>query len=433
MKRLGWIVTLLITGGAGLAAESVYRTDSVVVTYDGIEQPYVQAIARVAEAARDIAAKQFGFDMPKVIKVSVTLDAKQPTRLFNDGQDSLYLNVKAAADLRKPSESGMFHVYGICHEVGHLAMYRIIRDRLWLTSAAAEGWAHYLGSRIVDDVYAREKEELWPDGYDYLADGTARLNGQLAGPKLSDTVKGAALWKELVQIVGDENVVAVFRAWSEAEIDPTDPGAALRAALLKANADSRLAQWWNEAEPVFVFKRPRSGFAVRTARRAELLGQPLELAHDDGRQAGKRSIAGSGHAVRFEALGDNWYLTGVRIYGSRYGHQAPPKEDFHVWLCSRDFKVIADFAQPYSRFRRGNPRWVNMPVEPTNVPSEFVICVAFNPTATKGVYVGHDESASPNSFTGLAGGEARTFERGDWMVRVKLDQLKTADALRPVE
>lgn len=433
MRLLGLIVVSLMTANICMAVEEVYRIDNAVITYTGIEQQYIQAIARVAKAARGVAVTQYGFDMPDTIKISATQDASQPVRLFNDGQDYLYLNVRTADNLRKPSESGVFHIYGVCHEIGHLAMYRIIRDHRWLTSAGAEGWAHYIGSRLVDSVYAVEKEELWPDNYTYLADGTARLNKQLAQPNPSGTTKGAALWKELVDILGDEGIAAVFRAWSKADIDPTDPGAALREALLTDRSDSRVTDWWNKAEPVFVFKRPKSGFVARTADLKDLAGQPLELAHDDGRQAGKRSIAGSGHAVRFEIPGDNWYLTTVRVRGSRYGYPSPPRENFHIWLCDSDFKVIAEYPQPYGKFKRGNPRWVNLSVEPTNVPSEFVICVAFNPTRTKGVYVGHDTSAGRNSFTGLAGQKGQPFGSGDWMIRVRLDRLKTADALRPLE
>lgn len=433
MRLFGLIVISLMTVNICIAAEEVYRIDNAVVKYTDVEQEYVQAIARIAKAARGVAVKQHGFDMPETIKISATQDTSQHVRLFNDGQDSLYLNVRTAGDLRKPGESGVFHIYGICHEIGHLAMYRIIRDHSWLTTAGAEGWAHYIGSRIVDGVCLVEKEELWPDNYNYPADGMAHLMRQLAQPKPSNTTKGAALWKELAEILGDKGISAVFRAWSKADIDPTDPGAALRTALLTGRPDSRVAEWWNKAEPVFVFKRPKSGFVARTADRKDLAGQPLELAHDDGRQAGKRSIAGSGHAVQFEVPGDHWYLTTVRVRGSRYGYPAPPRENFKIWLCDRDFNVIAEYPHPYGKFKRGNPRWVNLSVEPTNVPSEFVICVAFNPTRTKGVFVGYDTSAGRNSFTGLASQKGKPFSRGDWMIRVRLDQLKTADALRPVE
>jgi len=433
MKRLKWIVVLCVTAGVGSVMASVHRTDHVVVTYHGIEQPYAEAIARIAETARDVAIKKFGFDMPKTVKVSVTLDPEGSVRLFTNGRDRMTLNVKSAQNLHKPSESGVYNVYGICHELGHVAMYRIIHDCFWVTPAAAEGWAHYLGSRIVDDVYAKEKEDLWPDKYNYLADGMARLEGQLARPNPDDVAKAAGLWKELVEIVGDANIAPVFRAWAKADIDPTDPGPALRETLLKIDSDPRLAQWWNNAETLLVHKRTKSGFVARTAKAGELLGQPLELTHDDGRQTGKGSFGGSGHVVRFEAPGDDWYLTDVRIYGSRYGRWLAPREDFHVCLCDKDFKIIADFAYAYSRFKRGQPRWVNLSVDPTNVPSEFIICVAFNPTQTKGVYVGYDGSASGNSYIGLAGKPGKGFDKGNWMIRVELDQLKTADALKAVD
>lgn len=430
MKRLSVIVMLLSFYSFVLADEQVYRLDNAVVTYEGIEQIYAEAIGKTAEAARAVAVEQFGFDMPQTIKFQINCDPKQRVRLFNDGQDRMYLSIRRESDLKKPQESGIFHIYGICHETGHLAMYRIIKDHSWMSSLAAEGWAHYIGSRIVDSVYEKHKGELWPDRYHYLADGTARLNNQLADANAAGIVKGARLWKELAEIVGDKGIVEVFKAWSKAEIDPADPGAALRKALLEKKEDERLNAWWNSAEPVLVFKRPESEFAAKTVKRSELAQEPMDLFFDDGKQASKKSIAGSGHAVKFNILGSDWYLTSVQIYGSRYGYPQPPKEDFHIWLCDKDFKVIADFPQPYAKFRREAPKWVNMPVEPTNVPSEFIICVGFNPTGTKGVFVGYDAEGSGSSFTGLPGGEFNSFSEGDWLIRVKVDQLKGADALK---
>ncbi len=161
---------------------------------------------------------------------------------------------------------------------------------------------------------------------------------------------------------------------------------------------------------------------VGTAKENKPADQSRELAHDDGQSAGKRSIAGSGHAVRFEAPGDSWYLTEVRIYGSRYGYPAPPKENFHVWLCDKDFKVISDNPFPYSKFPYGDPSWVTLKIKPTRVPAEFIVCVGFNPEATKGVYVHYDAEGSGNSLVGLPGRDGKDFEKGDWLIRAKLDK-----------
>ena len=126
------------------AAETSGRPD-VVVAHEGLNQNWADAIRRTVSAARSAAVEQFGFNMPETVTVAVHIDASGKTRLFNDGRDRFSLTIRSVADLRRPRESGTFHLYGLCHEVGHLAMYRLIPDHSWMTSAAAEGWAHYLG------------------------------------------------------------------------------------------------------------------------------------------------------------------------------------------------------------------------------------------------------------------------------------------------
>jgi RNA polymerase sigma-70 factor (ECF subfamily) len=67
---------------------------------------------------------------------------------------------------------------------------------------------------------------------------------------------------------------------------------------------------------------------------------------------------------------------------------------------------------------------VPLPVTPTLVPAKFIVCVGFNPTATKGVFVHRDKEADGNSLVGLPGGKAEPFAKGDWMIRVQIDQAK---------
>jgi hypothetical protein len=414
-------------------AEEVRRREHVVVSYEGIGEPYADAIARTAGAARAIAAEKYGFAMPEGLSIAVDVAPTGRARLFNDGQDHFSLTVRSEADLRRPSESGIFHLYGLCHEVGHLAMYRLIRERGWMTTAAAEGWAHYLGSRLVDDVFDREGPDLWPDRYRYRDDGMARLDRQLAaGGEVSDVTRGAGLWRDLVAIVGDRGVAPIFAAWGRASVDPADPSRALGRALSSSPHAPRLRRWWAEAEAVLVRKRSPSAFAPRTARAGTLAGAPRELARDDGQPAGKRSIAGGGHAVKFDAPGDGWYLTAVRVHGARYGPPEPPPDDrLTVSLCDERFRRVAAFSFPYSRFERGRARWVELAVPPTEVPRTFVVCVGFDPTARKGVFVDHDAAGCGASLTGLPGGEPEPFGRGDWMIRARVDGPPGPDALRP--
>ncbi|MBL7214885.1 MAG: hypothetical protein ISS71_04330, partial [Phycisphaerae bacterium] len=144
--------------------------------------------------------------------------------------------------------------------------------------------------------------------------------------------------------------------------------------------------------------------------------KPEMLVLDDGNSAGKRSIAGSGHAVFFETEKKS-ELVAVMLYGSRYGYDQPPKEKFHVWLCDMDQQVIEDFEFPYSTFKKGDPKWVKMRVKATQLPDRFYICVGFNAEQTKGVYVHYDGAASGNSYKGLPKDGFSEFEEGDWMIR----------------
>ncbi len=168
-----------------------------------------------------------------------------------------------------------------------------------------------------------------------------------------------------------------------------------------------------------------AGDSPTRIRPGDLTGKPLELAHDDGKPDGRKSFP-RGHAAGFEAPEGRWYLTSVRIHGSRDGHRAPPKEDFHITLCGEDFKKIADFAYPYKRFQKGPSKWVTLRTRPTEVPAKFVICADFNAERTKGVLVSHD--AKGRSLVGRPGRPAGYFTGGDWLIRVKIDQLKSGGA-----
>jgi len=440
MSRTGTVVVIVL--GAMLlpgvnrcfaADVQVARTDNVAVEFAGTPRAYAGAIAQTAQAARDAAIEKVKFDLPETIHISIVQSPQEQVRLYNDGQDRLFLTIRSEKDLRKPAESGIFHIYGICHEIGHLAMYRAIPRTDWLTSAGAESWAHYVGSRLVDEVFSKQKEALWPDAYPYLDDGMKRFRAQQKAGTASSTARGGALWEELFKTLGDEGVSPVLQAWGKAQVNPANPAAGLRRVLLQAKPDSALESWWIRAEPLFIQKIPKSGFAARTADARDLARQPIELLHDDGTAAGKLSTAGSGHAVRFTSVGPGWYLTGVRVYGSRYGQLAPPKENFSVWLCDKDFQVIGEFPQPYSRFSRGQDGWVTLPTRPTEVPQEFIICLGFNPTATKGVYVFYDGQTSGNSLAGLPGRKPQEFSRGDWLIRVSLDRLNASDALHEIK
>lgn len=422
------------TAGGQDTGTATYKCDHAVVTYSGISKAYAEAIAVTARDARAIAAERYGFDMPETFSITVNLIPKgEHAHLWTNGKDAIYLTLHSEEKLRKPSVSGVYNVYGICHEVGHVAMYRLIPNYSWMKEAMEEAWAFYIGSRIVDDVYAKEGPNLWPDQYDYREEGTARLNSRLAGGAKNGYAVATALWAGLGDIVGDRGFAAIFAAWGKVRVGGDDSDDALRNALLTASLDQRLADWWGKAAPLLVWPQGKSTFVPKAAS-GPLAGRPTEISYDDGVKEGQVSLGDNGQAAVFEVDGDNYYLTSVRIHGSRYGGAASGMK-FHIWLCDESWRPITDFTFPYSSFDVDTFKWVDLEVPATNVPRKFIICAVFGGTSEEGIHVAHDKAGGGRSFMGLPNADPTPFSLlgGDWMIRAVMDTGKIPEAGKPAK
>jgi hypothetical protein len=422
--------TLLAAGFAQAAAVTVPHAE---VTYEGADIKWAKAVAETMAAARTVYVDDLACDMPDTVYGQLIVKAGENTRLYTDGVDHLFLSVPSESKLAAPGKSGVFNLYGMSHELGHMAMYRVLKDRDWMTGDAAEGWAHYAGSVVTDRVFALKGESLWPDPHDYRADGTARLKKQLTSASPDGVTAAAGEWQKLGKIVGQKGFARLFIAWQAADIDSARPTESLLAAAVKVFPDKKepLAVWWTTASKLFVKATDTSTFQAPTIPASKLTGKPVLLALDDDQSDGKKSIAGGGHARKFTLPDDGeWYLRTVSVCGAQYGRAKNAM--FDVALCDSDLKPIATWKKPYSAFRLGDLQWTRLPVTPTRVPKEFYICLNFRPTATQGVYMGFDTSTKGNSQIGIPGEQGHNFTQGDWMIRVELDKPKDA-ASRPAE
>jgi hypothetical protein len=110
------------------ADSKTFKTDHVTVRYAGITDEQANSLGRVAEAARKAAIARYGFDVPQQIIVNVDCQPGTKARLFTDGNDTYTLSIRSGADLAPPAASGIYNLYGMCHELGHVVMYRVIKD-----------------------------------------------------------------------------------------------------------------------------------------------------------------------------------------------------------------------------------------------------------------------------------------------------------------
>jgi RNA polymerase sigma-70 factor (ECF subfamily) len=148
------------------------------------------------------------------------------------------------------------------------------------------------------------------------------------------------------------------------------------------------------------------------------------LSYNDGMADNKRSIAGRAEVISFTLPDDQAKVAGVRIHGSRYGTPQPPKESAMIYFLNEDMsETVATKTVPYSRFKRGEPEWVEIKFpKPIDVPQNFRVAFDFRAAQTKGVYVSVDSSSDgSHSAVGLPGSEPEQAKiGGDWMIEAVL-------------
>ncbi|MBI5091111.1 MAG: HEAT repeat domain-containing protein [Candidatus Hydrogenedentes bacterium] len=146
----------------------------------------------------------------------------------------------------------------------------------------------------------------------------------------------------------------------------------------------------------------------------------VALSTGDGTAEDKRSLGASGHAIRFSKPKDVRFVEAVQFCGSRYGTAEPPKDNFHVYILNEQFQVLGDLPFPYAMVERGDMKWYTLRTPSIEVPEQFSVAIAFNPSDTKGIYLGMDKDVEQShSYQGLPeDGFEPVKDTFDWTVRV---------------
>jgi Tol biopolymer transport system component len=408
----------------------VFNKPGVIVKTVRIDRAYGEAFAAILSEARREYENIFGFSLPETIILEARWEPRQNLRLWTDGNSRIFLTISSQRQLAPSPRSGIFNIYGLCHELGHIVMYRGMKNQVGLPDGVGEGWAHYAGSVVVDAVAERLGPKIWPERYDVRsAEGLLRLQNQVgrAGWRSLDaTTRAAKVFYEIEKKHGRKMLgAALNRALSQRpsgkELMPL-----IVQSLRELTAEKTAGDWipkevlvpetkWNVKE-----RQAGGDFFGDIKVLTDQTG--ILLYYDDGTPEGKLSIAGSGHALLFQRPEETRFIDRVDVFGSRYGTRKPPEEDFTVYVCDEDFNPLHEFNRPYGLFQRGENQWFKIPVDSVSVPRRFYVCLSFNPTSTKGVYVAYDQSVTrSHSRTGLPYTHINDVKKKyDWMIRVHL-------------
>lgn len=136
------------------------------VNNSGFDVSYALAWANVCEVAYEGYRGIYGLDVltlndTEVIEIRLLRQARSRPSL--DAYGGIITFRGKEDHLLTPSDGGANNIYGICHEIGHLAFP--IDDIYYL-----EAWADYAASyRIIPYIWEQLGAAAWSQPYDYLA------------------------------------------------------------------------------------------------------------------------------------------------------------------------------------------------------------------------------------------------------------------------
>ncbi len=407
-----------------------FDVDGARVVFTDVRPSYAKALVTVAGEARRIYSRKYGFDMPDSVSLMIRKRKDQKPSLWTDGESTMTLTINSGVGLLPPLLSGTYNIYGMCHELGHMAMYRKV-EHVGLPSGVAEGWAHYAGSVVVDEVFRKYGEQLYPVPYNYAAvEGTARLKEQASQPARDDVMKASQAFHAAHERYGADKVMGAMKTALDSRPAGKDLMPRFVDELVKATGDKGARKLFPDDVVIAKLKwevkdREITEKTFGGLRSAEEDGG-ITLSYDDGKSDGMLSDCGSGFAVVFKAPAGSWAVDQVRVFGSRFGTPEPPKEDFSVYICDKDFGVIREIAKPYGTFERGDAKWYTISFDPVSVPEVFYVALYFRANTYKGVYMNKDKDvershsyfALPYTFIG------DVDEKFDWMVRAHLKRVR---------
>jgi len=171
------------------------RKGSVAVIAKGLDEPYMDAFAGIADMACRGYGEVFGLGFPSPIYIVAEKDQGNPNMLNTDGTRTVYFTFRSDKDLLPPRKSGLLHVFGLSHELGHIAFSGsfpkgfTLKDNM--ADAVYQAWADYSAAkRIIPFIHESCNYCPWPHSYDFLAEeGPRHLSAFLKAKGIAPRAK----------------------------------------------------------------------------------------------------------------------------------------------------------------------------------------------------------------------------------------------------
>lgn len=249
LRLLILISIFFLTSNYSFGKKIKLETESVIARYDAEVEKYVLASIKILELVRETAI-QSGFDLPDKIKFEVIRTDRNVLWVDKKSLDKITWEYNSLDNLLPPNKSKKKNIYGLCHEIGHLCMYRTFyKNNLYLTYNYRESWADYFGNLMIDTVYHKFGADIWPETHDYTNNsGMIFLKDRISNnnEKLKEFNACSQFWIELSDKIGFSNYHDFFLEITSTLRTIDDKKSGFVLVISKFTADKNVNDWFNK-------------------------------------------------------------------------------------------------------------------------------------------------------------------------------------------
>lgn len=225
------------------------KTESIIARYDSEVEKYALASIKVLELVREKAIES-GFDLPDKIKFEIKRTDRNVLWVDKKSLNKITWEYTSLDNFLPPSKSKKKNVYGLCHEIGHLCMYRTFyKNNLYLSYNYRESWADYFGNLMIDSVYHKLGTDIWPEPHNYTkTSGMTFLRNRISNnnPNLKEFNACSQFWIELSDKIGFANYNDFFNHITSTMRTLDDKKSGYAIIISKYIDEENIDDWFNK-------------------------------------------------------------------------------------------------------------------------------------------------------------------------------------------
>ena len=130
---------------------------------------YKESLEKIATVCKEVSLEVFNIDLPTIIFEHKEVEYEEEQNLLNDYHNRVTIYSMDSSIFLSPSEGGSNMVYGITHEIGHILVSHLFKEKFLPAVIWDEALAHYFAVYLfIPKLWERYQSSLWLDYPNYF-------------------------------------------------------------------------------------------------------------------------------------------------------------------------------------------------------------------------------------------------------------------------